>query len=188
MVYIVTPCSRPENLLQIKKSIPEECKWIVAYDDNCDTHIMLDGVINYIGLNIKNSPYGHTIRNWVLDNYKFEDGDWIYYLDDDNIIKEDWYKHIVDYLNSDAAILTWGQVYENGEERLGPNSNPEPFKIDTACFMVNWKHVKDIRWGVASESDGQYAQDCAEGRLIMIHHDLCYYNYISGRKHPLEEI
>jgi len=185
MVYIVTPCSRPENLLQIKESIPEECKWIVAYDDSCNTEMMLDGVINCTGLNIKNSPYGHTIRNWVLDNYKFEDGDWIYYLDDDNIIKEDWYNHIVDYLNSDAAILTWGQLHGTGEERLDPNSNPEPFKIDTACFMVNWKHVKDIRWGVKSESDGQYAQDCAKGRVIMIQHYLCYYNYISGRKHPL---
>ena len=58
MLYIVTPCSRPENLLHIKESIPEECKWIVAYDDNCNTEMILDGVINCTGLNIKNSPYG----------------------------------------------------------------------------------------------------------------------------------
>jgi len=99
MVYIVTPCSRPENLLQMKKSIPEECKWIVAYDDNCDTEWMLDDVINCTGLGIRDSKWGNKIRNWVLDNYEFEDGDWLYYLDDDNIIKEDWYRHINVYLN-----------------------------------------------------------------------------------------
>ena len=185
MVYIVTPCSRPEHLLQMKQSIPEECKWIVAYDDNCDTEWMLDDVINCTGLGIRDSSWGNVIRNWVLDNYKFEDGDWIYYLDDDNIIKEDWYKHINVYLNSDAAILTWGQKYANGDERLHPNPKPEPFKIDTACFMVNWKHVKDIRWGDKIESDGYYAQECAsKGRLFKIPHFLCYYNYISGIKHP----
>ena len=185
MVYIVTPCSRPENLLQIKKSIPEECKWIVAYDDNCDTEWMLDGVINCTGLGIRDAHWGNKIRNWVLDNYEFEDGDWLYYLDDDNIIKEDWYHHINCYLNSDAAILTWGQLYGTGEERLDPTGTPQSFKIDTACFMVNWKHVKEVRWGDKIESDGQYAQDCAsKGRLIRLQHYLCYYNYITGKLHP----
>tara|TARA_R100000005_G_scaffold95756_1_gene78608 strand:- start:1681 stop:2265 length:585 start_codon:yes stop_codon:yes gene_type:complete len=191
MVHILTPCSRPENLDIIQESIPEECNWIIAYMADKDDKERA-GVTQY-HTNIKYAPYGHRLRNYILNNHKFADTDWIYFLDDDNIIKDDWYINVKEHLNQDFVIMTWGQIYKDGSHRVDSTYIPKIYTTDTACFMVKWKDIKDIRWGDKSEADGQYAYDCAKRgdvlELIDTKHPtghgskyLAYYNYISDRR------
>jgi hypothetical protein len=176
MIYIITPCSRPENLEQISLSIPDNCKWIVVYDNRVQ-----------INTNIKNAEFllcpntgfvGSEARNFFLENYNIEDDDWIYSLDDDNIIHPEFYKNIEPVLDNDYSIIHWGQLHKDNRTRLVPIIKLN--EIDTACFLVKWKYNKHIRYSITDyNSDGMYAIECAKnGPALTLYKNLCYYNYL----------
>lgn len=176
MIYITTPCSRPENLEQISQSIPSNCKWIVLYDNKVK-----------INFNINNAQFiycpntgfvGADGRNYFLTNYNINDDDWIYSLDDDNIIHPDFFSIIEKYLNKNYSIIHWGQLKKNNQIRLEPKL--ELNKIDAACFIIKWKYNKNIRYAIdAYNCDGIYAIDCSNnGPVLKLDQYICYYNYL----------
>jgi hypothetical protein len=117
---------------------------------------------------------GNPLRNEFLDLYadSFTKEDWVYYLDDDNILHpkflEEW-----NNLNAlDCSIVTWGQI-----GRLRPTDQPRVGNIDTACYMFKPYDLPNLRFEMTYEADGIFAQAASEqGTLICVEQYLCYYN------------
>ena len=117
---------------------------------------------------------GNPLRNEFLDLYadSFTKEDWVYYLDDDNVLHpkflEEW-----NNLNAlDCSIVTWGQI-----GRLRPTDQPQVGNIDTACYMFKPHDLPNLRFEMAYEADGIFASEAARlGTLICVEQYLCYYN------------
>lgn len=178
MLYIITACSRPENLEIMSKTIPEECKWIIVHDDRV---AIPNNISNATILKCEDTgKVGVKAQNFALDNIQLTDDDFVMLLDDDNIIHPNWYSVISQLLHMDFSIMTWGQLHKNGSIRLEPQGNPRVGNIDTASFLVSWKYNKNVRHIVdLYEHDGVYAQACSKnGRILCVNGYLSYYNYL----------
>lgn len=176
MIYIITPCSRPENLAQISKTIPAECKWIVVHDNK--KSIVPPSNARLL-LCEDTGPVGTIARNYALDSLPLIDDDFILFHDDDNIIHPRWYSEVIKYLNEDFSLITWGQIYKNLNTRLLPTAHPQTNNIDTASFLVRWKYNKNVRHELVYYHDGLYAEACAKnGKVLCLNDYLCYYNYL----------
>lgn len=183
MIYIITPCSRPQNLSVLKKSIPKECIWVISYDSKVENPPQIDGAINL------NSPHtgaaGNGNRNFALEYISqfIGDNDWLYVLDDDNIIHPEWHDEVSPLLNDNQMII-WQQQFANGQFRLSVPEKPGLCNIDTAQYMVRWSIAKNTRYQLIYEADGIYAEECfkvAGEKAHPIHKPLCYYNYIKDK-------
>jgi cellulose synthase/poly-beta-1,6-N-acetylglucosamine synthase-like glycosyltransferase len=177
MIHIVTACSRPENLPVITKTIPKECSWIVCLDA-----LVKDNVESNRATVIK-SPFtgntGNMIKNYALDQAKFDDNDWVYFLDDDNVVHPEWFKEVVGNLNK-GDMLVWGQRLKNNRIRLRPVKVPRIKEIDTASYMIKWKALKNFRFHESMyEADGLMAEQVyAKHGCYTIPKYLCYYNFL----------
>ena len=115
MIYAATPCGRPDNLLRIMKTIPDSWGWIIGYDDRVEIPDEVKQKATLVKCN-NTGPAGIYARNHILDHYDFKDEDWIFQLDDDNIIHpdiEEAFKDITEY--SDYAIIAFNQCFWNNE-------------------------------------------------------------------------
>lgn len=179
MIHILTPCHRPENLDNISKTIPKECNWIIVFDSMVDNPPVVDGAV-CMNSNMTGG-FGSHNRNYAFDNFPFEDNDWIFWLDSDNIVHPSWYDRVKEFVDSDddVCMVTWNQVNRNLDIRLSATTEPMVGGIDSASFMCKWKYVKDIRCTDSYFHDGEYAVACAErGKVIAIQENLSYYNYL----------
>lgn len=179
MIHIITPCSRPENLSLMKHSIPKECNWVIVYDSTVKEYPEIENA------SVLYSPFtggsGNPNRNYALDNLEFSDTDWIYILDDDNIIHPKWYRTVKDFNEDHLNIITWGQVWKNYDIRLEPVPDPRVGNIDTSCYMVRGRVMKNLRYEILYEADGVLANEVVRqyaGILTLSHEYLGYYNYL----------
>jgi glycosyltransferase involved in cell wall biosynthesis len=131
--------------------------------------------------------FGNPARNaaleYLADNNIPSDDDWIYVLDDDNILHPDWYENVKGHL-ADNQMIHWGQCWFNHSNRTPPAEKPIAGKVDTAQYMVRWSVAKHIRFQNIYEADGFFAEDCfnAAGSSLPIHKDLGYYNFLRPNK------
>jgi hypothetical protein len=176
MLNIITPCSRPENLLTIAQTIPSEARWIICYDDR----VIMPPIENSIIMKCENTgAVGALALNHILDNFCFNDNDWILVHDDDNIIHPELYNNIKPFLNSDYSMIYWGQIENNVIRIPLEKLAPAVECIDTACYMIKWKLNSQLRHQPIYSKDGIYASQCAKnGPIIKINKYLCYYNYL----------
>lgn len=184
-VFILTPSRRPFNSSIISKSIPQECEWVIVFDKTVKNDHQIDNAIT-----IKSNEtgfWGNPNRNvgleYIKEHLKPSDNDWLYILDDDNIIHPNWWSSIQNHLNSDAAIVTWGQTWASGEPRTAPTDNPRIATIDTSQYMVRWSIAKDLRFEHIYEADGIYAEEAAKkGSVLKLDEYLGYYNFLRAHK------
>ena len=185
MIYIITPCTRTFNLPTMSASIPKEgCQWVISFDNRVKEPTPMENAINLY------SPYtgdsGNPTRNFALESIKdqLKDDDWLYILDDDNIIHPNWYDGVKDLLATNNMIH-WGQCFVDGEIRNAAADQPISGKVDTAQYMVRWGIAKPFRYRTAYEADGFYAEDCFNaggGSFKIDRFDLCYYNFLRPNK------
>jgi hypothetical protein len=177
MIYIITACSRPENLEAMSKTIPQDCTWVVVYDDR----VSMPQIDNAIVMKCDHTGIvGVKAQNHALDNLPLTDDDYVMLLDDDNILHPEWYATVSQLLSHDFSIMTWGQLHKDNSIRLEPQRRPQVGNIDTASFLVSWKYNKNTRHTVdVYEHDGMYAYTCANnGPIMCVNRYLCYYNYL----------
>ena len=97
-ITIITPCSRIHNLPMLYESIKFDKihKWIIVYDTTvnsyCHSFIHSEQIIEVDCKSSLNGVVGNTQRNYALS--LVEDDNYIYFLDDDNIIHPDFWKII----------------------------------------------------------------------------------------------
>jgi len=184
-VFIITPCTRPLNLSKISKSIPENCEWIVVFDDKVKNDYDLERGIGvkspHTGLKgFENKNYG---LEYIRNNLNPSDNDWVIVLHDDNIIHPNWWNSVSNHLNSDYSMITWGQCRSDEVPRIEPVDFPKVGNIDTSQYMVKWEVAKNIRFPEVYEADGIFAEECAnKAKVLKLNEYLGYYNYLRSHK------
>ena len=110
-ITIITPCSRIHNLPALYESIEFDKinKWIIVYDTTvnnyCPSFLSHKQIIEVDCKSSLNGLVGNTQRNYGLSFV--EDDNYIYFLDDDNIIHPNFWK-IIEELETDT-IHTFNQ-------------------------------------------------------------------------------
>lgn len=156
-INIITPCTRPENLMEISKSIKipkKNYRWIVVFDlDYVDPSLIPDNCEYHYHRN-PNSQVGNGQRNYVLDFIK--DG-YIYFLDDDTIMSPYLWDKVKDL---DNDLITFGQLYKNGDLRVDGKTVRRDY-IDTGCALISRKLIGDSRWiENLYQGDGVFLTEC----------------------------
>lgn len=172
MIHILTPCSRPWNLVMIAPSIPPRCSWKVAFDKS--TGVQSRGkwyTSQFTG------HWGHPVRNEMLSRLKAKPDDYVLFLDDDNLIHPNWYEHIQ---GATADMVTWGQENKDGTVRLRATDQPQIGNIDMGSFMVKYKIAKQLKFTDVYEADGIFAMQAAQkaNNIQTINESISYYNYL----------
>jgi len=212
---IITPCSRPQNLELIARSIlcgfidKRLClvpvRWWIVFDMNCLDYEQVNKACLSVSsekycvtqptflFNEKTGEAGHQHRNLVLDilEEKNEKG-WVYSVDDDNILHENFYK-ISDELNNKSdniSAIAVNQVFKTGEPNRSPVNgvplkasaeNMKVYFVDTAQVIFNLEKIKGMRFNSDKyNADGFFIQTLfeKEGNFIFIDEDLSYYNFL----------
>jgi len=177
MIHIITPCSRPENLEHLRESIPAGCTWTVFMDYSTKKKEVPKGV-KVVRSNL-GGAFGNPLRNMALDYLQASasDNDYIYILDDDNIIHPNWFEAVKD---STEDFVNWGQVFRNGDPRLHATESPRVGTIDTASYMARLGFIAKARFEYRYEADGLFAQELMKRnpKIKTFKDYLCYYNYL----------
>ena len=184
-IYIITPCSRIQHLSQISKTIPDECIWVVVYDSNHNNEILPYGDIIFRPKNITGG-YGKPHINYALDNLKLTDSDWVYVLDDDNIIHPNWYENVKPFCNNNHNILSWGQLWNDNSMRLRPTEHMVFRAMDQGSYMWRYGFKPTLRFDENYFGDGTFAEKLGQNSFC-INKYLCYYNYLSSEYFTQEE-
>ena len=160
-ITIITPCSRIQNLPMLYESIKFDKinKWIIVYDTTvnsyCHSFIHSEQIIEVDCKSSLNGVVGNTQRNYALS--LVEDDNYIYFLDDDNIIHPNFWK-IVEELETDT-IHTFNQYRDkHGHILLG--NRIEMNYIDTAMYIIHKNMIGDIKWQEdLYQADGKFISD-----------------------------
>jgi len=153
---IITPCSRPDNLNEVSKSInipPEHYRWIVVFDStevpknvpsNCEPY----------AVKVKGSVSGNAQRNYALD--LITQGH-IYFNDDDTVVHPDLWNNIKDLTND---FIHFDQEEKDGSIRLR-QSKARLSYIDSHNFIVHRTIAGDERFVLhRRDADGVFAENC----------------------------
>jgi hypothetical protein len=156
---IITPCSRPQNLDVISKSINiprDQYRWIVVFDatevpdnvpENCEAYAIKD----------VNSTSGNAQRNFALDLVTHGH---IYFNDDDTIMQPELWDEIKN--ENHVAFISFKQANKDGSVRL-EGENVSVGTIDSHNFVVSAECMGDTRWVLNRyDADGVFARECYE--------------------------
>jgi hypothetical protein len=151
---IVTPCSRPENLHTISKSIniPADLyKWWVVFD----AHDLPDRTLipnNCEPLLHAGGKAGHAQRNYALDRIH---AGHVYMNDDDTVMHAQLWQHI-QHLHHDFISFKQNDVH--GKLRL-MGDKLKLGGMDSHNFIVSRDLIGNTRWGHAYTADGRFVCD-----------------------------
>lgn len=176
---IVTPCSRPKNLMLIQESIniPKEFyRWLVVFDSNevpknlspqlnCETYSLKDN----------NSVYGNAQRNFALS---LINNGHIYFNDDDTIIHKNLWDKIKNL--SDIDFISFAQEHKNKTNRLSAGIIKRKF-VDSHNFIVSYDICRDIKFELNDYgADGVFAERCfvKSKSYCILHEILSTYNFL----------
>ena len=149
--YIITRVTRLENLSTIFKTIFNTSKfnvtWYISFDTNIVKEINTD-ILNMVQIpncilkfiECKNGDYGYEMINIILDEIK---QGFIYILDDDNILHEDFYddiyKAILDNPDKKGFVFNQkvdGKDFTKLDIRIASPENMKVQKIDIAQYVL----------------------------------------------------
>jgi hypothetical protein len=154
-INIITPCSRPENLHAISRSIniPRDTyRWIVVFDseDFPESRLIPSNCEPYVHKDAR-STSGNAQRNYAID--KVEKG-YLYFNDDDTTVHPDFWSEVSDKTDD---FITFTQVWPGGATRI-TGETVAMSQVDSHNFLVNHEIVKDTRWILnLYEADGHFA-------------------------------
>ena len=180
-INIVTPCSRPENLLKIAQSInipKENYKWIIVFDSEFVPELpdFLDLTVNVEMYAHKNpaSVVGHAQRNFALNLIK--EG-YVYFNDDDTLIHPELWNNIKDL---SADFISFDQAFADGRLRLKCGRTEVGF-IDSHNYIIDRNTIGDTKFEIEHyTADGIFADSCAKktNNKIFIDKILSIYNQL----------
>jgi glycosyltransferase involved in cell wall biosynthesis len=199
-INIITRCTRQENLLEISKTIYTnlfDIKWYILFDTSFIKQLDADLInsLSELGVILKfwkgeEDDFGHNLINRILD--QIQDG-WIYILDDDNKIHEDFYFFISNLINvsTDTKGFIFSQKvggvdFSGVDIRYASPENVCVGKIDMAQFLLKRDLIGDIRLDKSMYvADGKFIMDIYSSNskdFLFINQVLCYYNFYQKPK------
>jgi hypothetical protein len=189
-VIIITPCSRPDNLPEILKSINFPCRWIIVHDmfPFVDQRIFpnISWIKEYsLVSSLKNKiTCGKEQVNFALDLISFYHSDaFVYVLDDDNIIHPDFYKNINVPYSWIHTCHIFGQQLPDGSLRIPEFNKIIPGHIDQAQFLLHTSVIGANRYAENSyEADGHFiysiVKELPNNAIKIYPQILSYYNFL----------
>jgi glycosyltransferase involved in cell wall biosynthesis len=199
IINIITRCTRLSNLCKIKESIYNTeafiIKWYVCFDTSIIKSIDSDilSMLYESGCIIKyfngiKGDFGHQIINRCIDEIN---SGFIYILDDDNLIHENFYERI-DYFISSENKLAFvfnqkiGCVDFTGlDVREARPENMKVQKIDMAQFILHRDLIGDTKMASMDyKADGIFIENLYNEKpndFFFIDEILCYYNFFQKK-------
>jgi hypothetical protein len=155
---IITPCSRPQNLISIFNSInipTSNYRWIVVFDlEKIPFNCSFNNTEFYAYKDISSS-YGNCQRNYGLS---LVNNGHIYFNDDDTTLHPLLWNNIQKLYNYD--FISFDQLNENNKLRLTGNKISIGH-IDSHNFICSYKLCKDLKWNNKQYgADGIFASQC----------------------------
>lgn len=185
-IYIITPCSRPDNLQYLAESILFQYveKWIIVYDRPKEEtyrfkdHPHSDRIVELMCK--EDALFGNACRNMGIDYLVQNDlNGFLFFLDDDNLVHPNMWQLPEKGLDPER-VYTFDMQRSHYKRDLILGDNPVITRIDTAMVLVhssmlngkNGKHK--IRWNLP--------EYCADGRFIeeIVCHFREHWVYIPG--------
>ena len=198
---IITRCSRIQNLNSVKKSIFTTDKFSITWYVMFDTTILKDidsKILNEIQesggksyfINSIPGDTGHQMINKAIS--EIQDG-FVYVLDDDNIIHEDFYESLYESITNNPEKEGFvfhqrvdGKDFTGLEIRTVNSDSVKVTKIDMAQFVATRSIIGDIRIvPMKYIGDGIFIEEVYNlnpEKFIFIDKVLCYYNYLSVKR------
>jgi hypothetical protein len=202
-IHIITRCTRPENLPQVKESIFKNIPysvsivWNVIFDSKKVTELPTDLLrqikckdtrLHFTECGSYECQYHYV--NELMVTY-IRDG-FVYFVDDDNILHENFYTSLLklqaENPNSRGFIFSqWvgGKDFSGLDVRLGRRENVKVGSIDIAQFVFEWKmpFEFDTLFGSGYCADGDFIEGLfnngADTLFSYTDEVLSYYNYIT---------
>jgi len=146
---LITPVTRPDNLQEIAKSIPNGCRWLLILDPDVNQNNLPKKGEYYL---IPQRQHYHK-RNFALS---LVDSGYVYFLDDDTVIHPDFHKLL--NLPDTYDFIHFNQCWQDGTFRVGGNIKVN--HIDIGNYIISRKLIGDVRFRhIPKRTDGYFAED-----------------------------
>lgn len=181
MITIITACSRPENLQAIKESITFPCAWIIVYDSDIPIKKFDEPWIEE--LNTRGGVVGSKQKNLGIEFA--HPSDFIYFLDDDNLIHDEFYELYNLILKSNYLGYIFSQNLGNGTFRVPEKENIKVCHVDLAQYLINKILIKNTRFLNVYECDGYFIEEIYKresDKILVTEKVYSYYNRLKWTK------
>ena len=197
-INIITRCTRTSNLLTIKEGVLNAPKgvtvnWHIVFDTGAlkdiDAEVLsnLTDTVN-VKLHFVKGQRGGLLYPEVSDIIRTIKSGWIYLLDDDNIIHEDFYKTIKASIKNlpiaqvhIVSQLVAGIDFTGQEIRVASRENTAFQKIDIAQMVINRSIFDTHSFSANYAADGFFIEEVLKTHgdsFVWIDKVLCHYNYL----------
>ncbi|HRY32088.1 MAG TPA: hypothetical protein P5531_03875 [Bacteroidales bacterium] len=188
-LIIITPCSRPENLLSMRASLSKiPCEWVICYDTRNGHQPQRFAHSNWIyEIKEPGGVSGNAQRNAILDFLVCERMQgWVYCLDDDNLMHPDFYKVWEAYrgMNNIRGMI-FGQELPDGGFRINTPDNIKVCHIDQAQYCLHTDLIGSKRYIQKYEADGHFIEELYRenpGSFVILPQIASYYNRLKWNK------
>ncbi len=194
-VSIITPLMRPENLLKMRLSIESAadgwaahvCWYIVTGDEGLDRSCFWEWDENLPGMicvhilhgTDREGVSGNAKRNMALSEIGDAAGEWIAFLDDDNLLHPKLFQHLAELPEDCMGMTVWQVQGTSMDFRLQP-SREKPRHIDSAQFILWRPLIGDTRWQLDRyDADGLFFAEVYEKdptHIVYLERVAAYYN------------
>ena len=179
---IVTPCSRPENLITIWPTIPQGSQWLVVLDrpnlDDAPPALQAEPNIEF-ACTTGVGGWGNAQRNLGLSRAT---RDYLYFLDDDNIVHPALTSVLAEHQQS-RKIIVVNQLLADGSLRFKARPPVQVNEIDTAQVLVPRELATRFTWKPHTpRADGFYfaaLYETCRKSFVFLDVDAAYYNYLA---------
>tara|TARA_B100000767_G_scaffold272477_1_gene300227 strand:- start:205 stop:2079 length:1875 start_codon:yes stop_codon:yes gene_type:complete len=197
-ISIITRCTRTSNLLTIKEGVLNAPKgvnvnWHVVFDTGAlkdiDAEVLSNLTdTNNVKLHFVKGQSGGLLYPEVSDIIKTIKSGWIYLLDDDNIIHEDFYKTIKASIKAlpialvhIVSQLVAGKDFTGQDIRFASRENTAFQKIDIAQMVINRSIFDTHSFSANYAADGFFIEEVLKTHgdsFVWIDKVLSHYNYL----------
>ena len=195
-INIITRCSRPHNLLQIKDSIfktirhiDTKIKWHIVFDTETlkDIDAQLLEQLDQKNIKLyfrKGDGWGLSQLNELIHSLE----GWIYHLDDDNILHPDFFTFCHENIDKNIKCLIFAQQVDD-KDFTGldvRDATPKHIKvghIDLAQWVIHSDLHKKYTYGSGYTADGEFIENLYQQEskhFKIVNQVVCYYNYLQS--------
>tara|TARA_B110000503_G_scaffold36083_1_gene59032 strand:- start:5313 stop:7157 length:1845 start_codon:yes stop_codon:yes gene_type:complete len=201
---ILTRCTRPNNLLKVKESvftdIPKnlKIKWHVIFDvaplKDIDAELLSELTNEDTQLYFIKGGDGGLLYPQSTEIIKgLNPKSWFYFLDDDNILHENFYNHMSTALNEGGKKIhvvsqkVDGKDFTRLDVRVASPENTGFRKTDIAQAVISTELISKYEFGADYAADGYFIEAVLteEPEVFSYHNEiLSYYNYLDKEATP----
>lgn len=197
-INIITRCTRLGNIETVKESVFKnlnkniEVEWHVVFDTrslkDIDAELLNRLDVNQTKLHfMRGDGWGLSQLNDLISKLE----GWIYHLDDDNILHENFYTEIEKSYSENKKAKAFifsqkvgGKDFSRLDIRKAKPENVKVSKIDLAQWLIHSDLHINYKYGSGYVADGEFIEKLYTNEanyFVFINRILCYYNYLEKK-------